>query len=327
MTDATVTEPNRTNTASETDLGDALTDRADAPRNAPTRRSYRAVAPTSKTSDQLGPLAELPGFWEGTGFSVIARPDFRPENSDGFFLQLNILRESVEFRPIGSPITNRGSQQPDVSLYGVTYLHRVTDAATGGALHIEPGIWLNIPATADPPADASVARLSTIPHGNSVCATGFSENVVPDGLPEIPPSNTVPFPIGGEAPPAGTANPYAAYDLSVETPYRTNPMPSTITQAMLDDPATMLRDALQGQTLTHITRLIVDTASGGGVSNIPFITTNANTPALDSVFAIENVAGPDGTEVMQLQYVQTALLHYSGMSFPHVTVGTLLRAF
>ena len=116
-------------------------------------------------------------------------------------------------------------------------------------------------------------------------------------------------------------------ELSFETPFRTSPLPATITQAMVDDPNTMLRDALQGQTLTHITRLIVTTENAGGVSNIPFITTNANTQVVESVFAIERVKGPDGIEVLQLQYSQTAQLDFGGMSWPHVTVGTLIRAF
>lgn len=316
-----------TDTASETNLGTAITDHADQPRNPNTARSYRGVATHSTTAEHLGPLADLPGFWQGTGFSLIARPDFDPKNPDGFFLQLNLLQEVLEFQPIGSPVPNRGSGQSDISLYGVTYLHRVTDAATGGALHIEPGIWLNIPATTDPEAKESIARLSTVPHGTSVCAVGFAQFEVPDGLPAIPPANTVPFPIGGEAPPAGVRNPYGAYDLSVETQFRTSPLPGTVTQSMVDDPRTMLRDALQGQTLTHITRLIVNTENAGGVANIPFLTANADSKVVESVFAIERVQGPGDTEVMQLQYSQTVLLNFHGKSFPHVTVGTLIRAF
>jgi hypothetical protein len=316
-----------TDTASETNLGTAITDRPDQPRNANTARSYRSVATHSTTAEFLGPLADLPGFWQGTGFSLIARPDFDPRNPDGFFLQLNLLREIVEFSQIGSPVPNRGSQQSDISLYGVTYVHRVTDAATGGALHIEPGIWMTIPPTTDPDAKESLARLSTVPHGNSVCAVGFPQYEVPDGIPTIPPANTVPFAVGGEAPPPGTPNPYAAYDLSVETGFRTSPLPATVTQAMVNDPNQMLRDALQGQTLNHITRLIVSTENAGGVSNIPFITANADTRVLESVFAIERVQGPDDTDVLQLQYSQTALLNFGGKSWPHVTVGTLIRAF
>ena len=141
-----------TDTASETDLGGAITDGADRPRNANTARSYRSVASHSKTAQHLGPLADLPGFWQGTGFSLIARPEFDPENPNAFFLQLNLLRETLEFSQIGSPVPNRGGEQSDIYLYGVTYLHRVTDAATGGALHIEPGLWMRIPPTTAPEA-------------------------------------------------------------------------------------------------------------------------------------------------------------------------------
>ncbi|MCW2539402.1 MAG: hypothetical protein JWN95_1127 [Frankiales bacterium] len=316
-----------TDTTPATRLGDVLVQRQGESFNANTRRSYRAASVHGTSADRLGPLAELPGFWEGTGFGLIARPDFESDNPDGFFLQLNVLRETIEFQQIGSPIMNRGSAQDDIALYGVTYLHRVTDAATGGALHIEPGVWLNIPLTTDPPAQASVARLATIPHGNSVCAVGFPEYVVPDGLPDIPPANTVPFIIGGQEPPPGTRNPYADYDLSVGSAYRTSPLPAEITQAVIDDPNTLLREALRGQTLTHITRLIVSTDADSGVSNIPFITQNANTRILQSVFAIEEVQDAAGTPFMQLQYSQTALLDFRGKSFPHVTVGTLIKAF
>ncbi len=72
----------------------------------------------------------------------------------------------------------------------MTYLHRVTDALTGGAMHIELGMWLNIPATTDPKAEASIARLATIPH-------------------------TIPFKIGEQPPAAGTANSFEQYDLTI----------------------------------------------------------------------------------------------------------------
>jgi hypothetical protein len=313
--------------AAATNLGGALTNRADQPRNQNTVSSYRGVGSHTSTAVNLGPLAELPGYWEGTGFSLIARPDFDPDNSDGFFLQLNLLRETLEFSSIGSAVPNRGSQEPDANLFGVTYLHRVTDAATGGALHIEPGIWMNMPGTAEDGSDASVTRLSTIPHGNAVCAVGFAQTADLDGTPDIPSLSTVPYAVGTTPPAPGTPNPYAAYDLGVDSPNRTSPLPSTITQAMVDDPITMLRNALEGQTMTHVTRLILDTADGGGVSNIPFVTRNADTTNVECVFAIEHVQLAGGDEVMQLQYQQAALLSFRGMVYPHVTVGTLTRAF
>ena len=302
------------------------------PRAAAGTRSYRAVASQRSTAVNLGPLQDLPGFWEGTGFSLTARPDFSGGNPDGFFLELNLLRETIEFTTIGSPVMNRGSVQGDIAMYGVTYLHRVTDATTGEALHIEPGLLLNIPATTEPQADASVARLATVPHGTSFCAVGFAQDVVFDTIPDIPPANTVPFPVGSQPPPPGTKNPFPEYDLSVGTPFRTAPTPAGITQEAIDDPHAVLRAALreqaaEGHVLTHATWLITSTERAGGIGNIPFIVSNANPLSFQSVFSVETVRSPAGTEYLQLGYSQTALLNFRGLSFPHVTVGTLVKAF
>src|SRR5688572_21239708 len=130
-----------------------------------TKSQARTVSNQQSTAERLGALRDLPGFWEGTGFSLIARPDFSSDAKNGIYLQLNLLRETIEFTTIGSPVYNRGSLQDDIAIYGLTYLHRVTDGVTGGALHIEPGLWLNIPATSEPKAGPSIARLATVPHG------------------------------------------------------------------------------------------------------------------------------------------------------------------
>jgi len=294
--------------------------------------AYRAVPSQRTSAENLGPLADLPGFWEGTGFSMIARPDFSGGSPNGFFLELNLLRETIEFTAIGSPVLNRGSRQDDIAIYGVTYLHRVTDGVNGEALHIEPGLWLTIPETSAPRSGASISRLATIPHGNAICTVGFAEEVVPDGLPAIPPANTVPFPAGSQPPAPGTQNPFAEYDLSSDSRFRTAPVPPGVTQEVINDPNVLLRRSLAaqasaGQALAHITRLITSTAQAGGIDNIPFIVTNAETLTLDSVFAIETVRGPVGREFLQLQYSQTALLNFGGLSCPHVTVGTLVKAF
>lgn len=292
------------------------------------KSSKDASATDSRAAEAnpLGPLKELPGYWEGTGFSLIARPDFSEGNPQRFFLQLNMVRESMEFTSLGGPVPNRGSVQGDIELYGVSYLQRVVDLTTGGALHVEPGLFLYIPATTDPASDASVARLATIPHGNSLCAVGPIEDVVPDGLPTIPPCNTVPFTVGGNPPPAGSPNPFAAYDLSRKEKFRSSPLHRDITQAVINDPNTLLRNALKKQHLTHITRLIT-LSSGGGVSNIPFIQRNADSQVVESVFAIETVQRRTGETFLQLQYSQTILLNFGGLSWPHVTVATLVKAF
>lgn len=293
----------------------------------------RAVSPRKATGDHLGPLQNLPGFWEGVGLSIIARPDFSGRSPNGFFLQINLLRETIEITTIGSPVLNRGSAQEDIAIFGVTYLHRVTDGETGGALHVEPGMWLNIPETSNPKNKASIARLGTIPHGNAFCTVGFSVTEKINGLPGIPAASIVPFDIGANPFPPGTKNPFPEYDLSTPSQFRTNPLPAGVTQAIIDDPNQMLRDTCAEQVEAHgctfkeRTILISSTEGAGGISNIPFIASNANALAMESAFAIQTIANAAGDDFLQIQYSQTAMLNFKGKSFPHVTLGTLIKAF
>jgi hypothetical protein len=104
-----------------------------------------------------GPLQELPGRWVGRGFNLIARPDFAarsvppgPGDKSALFLELNFTNETLKFDSIGSPIPNRGFDQNDIELHGVHYLQQIADLNTGGALHLEPGIWITIPKTTEP---------------------------------------------------------------------------------------------------------------------------------------------------------------------------------
>jgi hypothetical protein len=126
----------------------------------------------------LGLLAELAGTWQGGGFNLVARPDSQDQTAT--FLELNLTSETLSFTPVSSAIPNRGfGQQPDIALYGLTYLQQISDATTGGALHIEPGIWINQPPTVEPaedppPSGQLVARMANIPHGNSLLAQGIA---------------------------------------------------------------------------------------------------------------------------------------------------------
>jgi len=285
--------------------------------------SFRAVPDYTVLGDSLALLKELPGRWFGEGFNIIARPDFQGHND--IFLELNLTRETLDFFAIGSPIPNRGSGQNDISLFGVHYLQQISDATTGGALHIEPGIWLNIPATTDPPAAATVARLATIPHGDAMNAQGKGLSV--SGGPVIAPANTVPFPIGGTPPATGTANGFPEYNLGAPNAFRTSPVPAGITQAMITNPNSALTAALVGLTVTNTGVLDVSTSPSGGVENIPFVVNNANAASVSSTFWIETVQDANGGSFMQLQYTQTVLLNFLGLSWPHVSVATLIKTF
>jgi hypothetical protein len=104
---------------------------------------------------------------------LIARPD--KQGGSSLFLELNQTFETLSFTPISSSIPNRGDIVDDIELFGLTYLQKVSDSVTGGALHIEPGIWAHVPSqdSGTPQGSIqSVFRLGTIPHGNALLAEG-----------------------------------------------------------------------------------------------------------------------------------------------------------
>jgi hypothetical protein len=227
----------------------------------------------------LGLLAELAGTWEGEGFNLIARPDF-VQNSN-LFLQLNNTHETLKLDPIGSPIPNRGFGQPDIALAGLTYLQKIHDAGNGGALHIEPGIWVTQPNTTYPPEAAPagqqlIARMGTIPHGNSLLAQGVAAPFTGDPVlqagatlyngSQFPSFNSTPFavppaPVAPVLNAAGSSealtapNPpgppgFTQYDLAiapVPPNTRTNPVPPGITQDIVNDPILLLQAVINKQ--------------------------------------------------------------------------------
>ena len=241
-------------------------------------------------------------------------------------------------------IPNRGLLQDDIELQGIHYLQQVKDAQTGNGIHVEPGFWVTVPTTTDPAEPASVVRMASIPHGTTVNAQGTA--LVNNGDPIINPVSIKPFPIGGPAP-ANTAvafPPFNEADISVPTTFRLpNPIPPTITQALVNNPNSLLTAAIAGQHITQTTVLIIDTKAppsppspgspnvGGGTDNIAFLQggpggPNANSAQMTAIFWIEHVAaGPHGRAFLQLQYTQTVLLNFNGLSWPHVSVATLRK--
>jgi hypothetical protein len=294
------------------------------PPQKPRISSFRGVVPHGPLAEDLGPLQDLPGRWSGVGFNLIARPDFQGGND--IFLELNRTQENIQFTSIGSNVPNRGSKQDDINLFGVTYLQQISDATPpGGALHIEPGIWLTVPATAAPKDDPTVTRLATIPHGDAINIQGKSISI--DAGPTINPANTVPFPVGGAPPASGTANTFPEYNLAAPNAFRTDPGPAGITQAMITDPNTVLTEALTTLKVLHTEVLVVSSTPSGGVQNIPFIVENADAASVSAIFWIETVENRSGGVFLQLQYTQTVLLNFQGLSWPHVSVATLVRTF
>ena len=97
--------------------------------------SIRMGRRRSQVTADLGFLAELSGTWESFGFNLIGRPD--KQGGSPVFLELNQTFETLSFTPISSTIPNRGFAVDDIELFGLTYLQKITDTVTGGALHID----------------------------------------------------------------------------------------------------------------------------------------------------------------------------------------------
>ena len=344
------------------------------------------VAPAAAPAPPpLGPLEAFVGDWSGIGFNTIFRPQNQtfdlpiPSPGDNL-LELNLTSETLSFQTSLGSIPNRGMLQNDIFLNGVPYvqsINDVTNPAPPTGIHFEPGIWLSVPATTNPSAPMSVARMASIPHGATILAQGI---VLPakNGPPVIAPVDITPSPIGGGPKirfPSQTATAQGTARLPQDlTPWINA---GTITQALLDDPNSLLRNAISVQNILSTTTMIVSTNPksplfGGGTDNIAFLLgapsgapANANSISMEAIFWIETVehqlhidfpngsapttiqprGAPFGLPVatflldppvqltgpriikvnsIQIQYTQTVILNFNGLSWPHVSVATLV---
>jgi hypothetical protein len=297
-------------------------------------------APAAEPRDELGPLAKLvgpdgKGEWQGKGFNTIWRPHPLAEGGQDRFLELNITSEKLVFERIKGKIPNRGLLMPDINMFGLTYLQQIKGVDPEEGLHIEPGIWANVPPTTNPDMSATVVRMASIPHGTTILAQGTTLTV--DGGPRITANNIIPFKLG-TAPPANTdfaaaAATFTELNLAIDTPFRQRS--AAVTQAMVENPNGVLESDIAGENITHTTVLLISTAhetvAGGGTSNTAFLEAasappggNAKASEVTAIFWIETVAASgEKPERVQLQYTQLVQLDFNGLRWPHVTVATL----
>ena len=260
----------------------------------------------------LGALVDFAGTFAGHGFNTIFRPDSKatpttlpiPVVGSDNVLELNLTSETLSFSKSLGSVPNRGFVQGDVFLNGVPYLQTVSDITVPSqpvGIHFEPGLWLTVPATVDPSEETTVVRMASIPHGTTVLAQGTAKTEA--GKPTIPavditpfttapPHNKIPFP-SQTATNKDTAR--IPQDLSSFI------TAGTITQAILDDPNTILRNHIASQNITSTTTIVISTQPatplfGGGTGNIAFLLGNPTATApnaqdvkMTAVFWVETV--------------------------------------
>jgi hypothetical protein len=353
-----------------------------------TKPAPAAVAPP------LGPLAAFVGDFAGNGFNTIFRPNNpnSPQlpipfpNSDNV-LELNLTAETLSFSNSLGDVPNRGTvPQQDIHLNGIPYVQQINDITIHGEstpIHFEPGLWMHVPQTSVPNIAATVTRMASIPHGTTIDAQGLVTNPTP-GPPNIGSVNITPIVVTTGKPivppfPSQTATnantPRIPQDLA--------PFSTRITQPMLDDPNSLLRDYIKLQKILTTTTIFISTDPaaplfGGGTDNIAFLlgqpaspppNPNANAAQMTAVFWIELVeevlhipfysagspplllkakASVPGQRVArfsatppfdisfpgrditvtftQIQYSQNVALIFKGLSWPHVSVNTLVPA-
>ncbi len=306
-------------------------------------KSFRPGVPLKSEAldNQLGFLADLTGNWKGTGFNVVALPAKHfNDPTIKFRLMVNATRESFTFTPTGV-IPNRGNLQDDINIFGLQYLQTVDDLATNTPLHLEPGLWLNVPATTAPAEPATVVRLATIPHGDALLAQGDAFEV--QGGPSLGTANSIPFTLD--------AHGNRVDDPNVNTylkPYFNTPLPPGIPEGAIVNPNLVLDAAIKGQNITNTTVLRVNAAPVGGINgtsvppdnvggivNIPFVVANANANSMSAIFWIETIETGDGKQWLQLQYTQTVILDFPvpgpdgqmvDIKWPHISVATLIKS-
>lgn len=350
--------------------------------------SLTALRTTTSAVPGLGPLADFAGTFTGNGFNTIFRPDSPttptplpiPVRSDNV-LELNLTSEVLSFSKSLGSVPNRGMVQGDVFLNGVPYLQTISDITIPSqptGIHLEPGLWVIVPATTDPAEGPTLVRMASIPHGTTVVAQGTAFTI--SGKPTIPAVDITPF---TTAPP----NNKIPFPSQTATNKDTARIPQdltsfiaagTITQAMLTDPNTLLRNHIASQNIASTTTISISTSPsvplfGGGTDNIAFLlgnaaatAPNAQTLKMTATFWIETVehiivvpifkpghpplaipaeTGSAGqpvpkflvhppTEITtprkitikstQIQYSQQVFLNFNGLTWPHVSVATLV---
>jgi hypothetical protein len=218
-------------------------------------------------------------------------------------------------------------------------------------IHHEPGMWLhprnrtfsddNIEGDVVTEVELDVARLASIPHGNSVLALGTSR--ICDGMPEIPPISGLALGRFEDVRTPGydfRSDPYLKpYKHYIKHPFKGDKGNEAGFPGF--SPADMneiLRYDNRHANIVRTTTLTVDsTRKDAGISNAPFAAREAEPVSMKSTFWIQELAETDeqGNPRLRLQYSQVVMLHFfrpredgfpGRAVWPHISIATLTKA-
>ena len=304
------------------------------------KQAVRSINKGSDAEPALGPLEKLPGTtWKsnGMGWNMIALPF--AAGRFGYRLLLNQYDETLNFQLVDKGVPNRGIDfdgsggQTDQLVATLDYTQEISqvdavdEPVSGEAgpadlpIHHEPGLWLHMINFNTENID--IARLSSIPHGDSVLALGTSETTQEPQIGNVNGLTT------------GVSQDLDSPYLEPYKHFHDNPFKGTVGGSFPGfdpvSPNDLLNLANQGKQFKCTTVLEVDTKIGsGGIHNIPFIVKEANAASMKSTFWISELV--DGS--LQLQYSQVVMLDFFNrrdglpglIGWPHVSINTLVPA-
>jgi hypothetical protein len=181
----------------------------------------------------------------------------------------------------------------------------ITNPAKPVGIHVEPGLWMIVPNTNAPTEGTTLVRMASIPHGTTIEAQGTFSPVF-NGPPTIDPVDITPFLTATPATKITFASQTTATPNTPRIPQDLTSFVAagTITQDILNDPNTVLRNIVAKQTITSTITITISTQPkaplfGGGSDNIAFLLgdaglplptkPNAQTLLMTAVFWIETV--------------------------------------
>ncbi|MEQ8901681.1 MAG: heme-binding protein [Roseovarius sp.] len=311
------------------------------------RKKGREVQLAQTGDEDLGPLKLLPGTWKNSGgfaargWNMIALPFAADDNPFAYRLLMNHYEEELKFSLVDKAVPNRGidraagtnTDQFVVTLDFEQMIKQIDaedqpDSGLAGPadlpIHHEPGLWLHM--TNERTDDLDIARLSTVPHGDSILALGRSEVI--DGPPEIEAINGLPTGVTHDL----DNNPY----LAPYKHYSDNPFKGTITAAGFPgfnpvSPHELLTLGLPPNVARTTVLEVNTTVNSGGIKNLPFIVKQANAVEMVSTFYVMEVENGDDDAKLVMAYSQVVILdffprrdgHPGLIGWPHVSINTM----
>ena len=108
-------------------------------------------------------------------------------------MQLNLTDEELDFTEItGTGIANRSLFEDTITLGGIAYTQAIKDCFDQSGQHFEPGVWANVPQTANPEEPPTIVRMGSIPHGTTINLQGTATPLVAT-TPTFDPASITPF--------------------------------------------------------------------------------------------------------------------------------------